>query len=290
MLNIIPLILIFVSLAVIITITVRKFPALASLDVGNIPAEKEARIKERILSSRLKRTILKWQNRLAKAYNPAAAAVNNFFKWLYKRLLDLKEGYKTPEPIEPEDLGKKILILFEEVEGLKRQNDLAAAEKKLIEIISLDPKNIKPFKELAKLYFERKDLQEAKQTFEHILKLHEGDEEAFEGLAQIASNSGDLESAREEYLKSLGFDNQRSHTYYNLALVYEEMNNLKEGLKAIKQALSLEPANPRYLDTGLRISIIIKDKEFALECFEALNNSNPENQKLAEFKEQIDLL
>lgn len=290
MYNIIPLILILASLAVIIYITVRKFPALASLDAANIPAEKEARIKERILSSRLKRNILKWSVKFGKLWRPLAKGANNFFSWIYHRLIDLKEGYKIRPVVLPEEVEKNILMLFEEAENLRRQNELAALEKKLIEIISLEPKSIKAFKQLAQLYFERKELEEAKQTFEHILKLHEGDEEAYEGLAQIATKSGNLEIAKDEYLASLGFDKQRSQTCYNLALVYEEMNNHTEALATVKQALILEPMNPRYLDTSLRLSIMLKDKEFALGSYEALKQSNPDNQKLVEFKEQIDLL
>jgi len=290
MYNIIPLILILASLAVIIYIAVRKFPALASLDVANIPAEKEARIKERILSSRLKRSLLKWNVKFAKIWRPLAQGFTNFFRWLYHRLIDLKEGYKIRPVVPPEEVEKNIQMLFEEAENLRRQDELAAVEKKLIEIISLEPRSIKAFKQLAALYFERKELEEARQTYEHILKLHEGDEEAYEGLAQIASKSGNLEIAKEEYLKSLGYDKERGSTCHNLALVYEEMGNQTEALATIKQALKLEPMNPRYLDTALRLSIMLKDKEFALESYEALKKSNPENQKLVEFKEQIDLL
>ena len=282
--------MILASLAVIIYITVKKFPALASLDAANIPAEKEARIKERILSSRLKRNLLKWNVRTAKLLRPLAIGSAGFFRWLYRRLIDLKEGYNIRPSVPPEEMEKNIQLLFEEAENLRRQDELAAAEKKLIEIISLEPKSIKAFKQLAQLYFERKELEEAKQTFEHILKLHEGDEEAYEGLAQIASKSGNLDIAKEEYLKSLGFNNQRSTTSYNLALVYEEMGNQTEAFVTIKQVLILEPMNPRYLDTALRLSIMLKDKEFALEAYESLKKSNPDNQKLVEFKEQIDLL
>ena len=290
MYTILPLILIVASLAVIIYFTIKKFPALASLDVSNIPAEKEARIKQRILSSRLKRSILKWNTRFARIWRPLTDGFSNFFRWIYRQLIDLKEGYKIQPVVLPEDIEKNIQMLFEEAENLRRQNELAAVEKKLIEIISLEPKSIKAFKLLAQLYFERKELEEAKQTFEHILKLHEGDEEAHEGLAQIATRSGNLEIAKEEYLTSLGFDKQRSQTCYNLALVYEEMNNQPEALATVKQALLLEPMNPRYLDTALRLSIMLKDKEFALESYEALKKSNPDNQKLAEFNEQIGLL
>ena len=52
-------------------------------------------------------------------------------------------------------------------------------EKIYIEIIGLDSQNIKAFRELGQIYFQRKEYEEAKQTLEHILKLQE-DEEIYE--------------------------------------------------------------------------------------------------------------
>ena len=46
MFNIIPLVLILLSLGVIIIIVLRKFAVLANLDVDSIPAEREARVRD----------------------------------------------------------------------------------------------------------------------------------------------------------------------------------------------------------------------------------------------------
>lgn len=288
MYDIIPLVLILISFGVMAVIAVRKFPALASLDVENIPAEKEARFKERILSNRLKRNVLKWYAKVARFTRPVFGWLSEFLKSFYAKLHDLKEKYRTEQPSTPEDMEKRIAALFEESEDLRRQEEYNAAEKKLIEIISMDSKNIKAFKALGHLYVERKDLEEAKQTFEHILKLKADDEEAYEDLAIVAQASGNLELAKDDYLRSIEINNQRAQTFYHLALVYEETGDMFSACDNMKQALKLEPNNPRYLDTTLRISIIIKDKVLALEAYERFLKVNPENQKLSEFKRQID--
>lgn len=263
MYDIIPIILIFISVVVIFLITIKKFPALANLDVKNIPAEKEALFKQQIVSNRLKRTIFKWNSKIIRFSRPIIKFINNFFKELYLKLHELKEGYKNQQTITPEDLDKRINQLLIEAEELSRQDDLVMAEKKLIEVIGLDSKNITAFKQLANLYFERKDYEEAKQTFEHILRLEDDNEESLE-------NNG-----------------QRGETYYSLALVGEESENMDNALVNIKKALKIEPNNPRYLDTMLRISIIIKDKITALDAYDRLKKVNPENQKLDEIKAQI---
>ena len=80
MYNIIPLLLILISLSVIIVIVARKFTVLANLDVANIPAEKEAKFKERIISNRLKRNIIQWSAKFSRLIQPVSIGVASFFK------------------------------------------------------------------------------------------------------------------------------------------------------------------------------------------------------------------
>lgn len=287
MYNIIPLVIILVCLGIIIIIVVRKFSVLANLDVENMPAEREAKFKEQIISNRLKRNFVKWSSRINRALLPVAQGIRNFFQWALARLTEMKREDKAVQ-MAPEDMEQQITRLFSEAEDLRKQNELSLAEKKFIEIIGLDSKNIKAFKELGQLYFEQKSFEEAKQTFEHILRLKEGDQEIFDNLAQIAKEKGDLNEARDEYLKSLEINRESAETYYNLALVYKGMENLEEAVQSIKKALKIEPNNPRYLDTMLEISIIIKDKVLANSAYNKLVKVNPENQKIKDFKKQID--
>lgn len=286
MYNIIPLLLILISLSVIIVIVSRKFSVLAALDVESIPAEKEAKFKERIISNRLKRNIIKYWAKSSRVLAPLGQLAGSYLKSRLHKLYQAKNVYQASERVEgPETIDQ----LFSQAEELKKQDDLDAAEKKYIEIIGLDSKNIKAFKELGRIYFEKKEFEEAKQTFEHILKLKE-DEDIYENLAQIAKEKGDLNQARDEYLKSININKQNAQTHFSLAEVYQAMGKLQDAMRALKKALKIEPANPRYLDTMLEISIIIKDKVLALDTYEKLFKANPENNKLEEFKQQIDEL
>jgi tetratricopeptide (TPR) repeat protein len=287
MYNIIPLLLILISLSLIITIVAKKFSVLANLDVENIPAEKEAKFKERIISNRLKRNIVKWSSKVSQLIRPIFKGIGDFLVSRLRKLYQLKDDYKTKETSSVAEEGEKIEKLFAQAEEFKKHDDLAAAENKYIEIIGLDSKNFKAFKELGRVYFEKKQFEEAKQTFEHVLKLKQDDEDSYENLAQIAKEKGDLGEARDEYLKSINVNEQNAQTYFNLALVYEALEEWTEAVGSLKKALKLEPANPRYLDTMLEISIIIKDKLLALDTYEKLLKANPENNKIVEFKKQI---
>jgi len=260
---------------------------LANLDVANIPAEKEARFKERIISNRLKRNVIKWLVKLSRLFAPLGCGVSNFFKLSLRRLDQLKSDYLTREAVQDINTAQKIEELFTQAEEFKKHGDLAGAESRYIGIIGLDSKNFKAFKELGRIYFEKKQYEEARQTFEHVLKLKKDDEDIYENLAQIAQKTGNLNEARDEYLKSITINKQNAQAYFSLACVYRAMGQWAEAAGSLKKALRIEPASPKYLDTMLEISIMVKDKASALDTYRKLSEVNPENNKLAEFKKQI---
>lgn len=255
MYNIIPLILILLSFSVIIVIIVRKFPVLANLDVENIPKEKEAKFKEKIISGRLKRNIYQYSSKLKRFTTPISKTVNAFFKWAYNKLHELKDVYKNQEELPKEEVETKADELLIEAKELIREESMEEAEKILIEIINIDNKNIEAFKTLGELYYERKNFIEARETLQHVLRLEK-------------EESGEIN--------------------FDLSLVYKEMGDIDEAVNSIKKALTIEPNNPRYLDTLFEISIINKDKAEALSAYNKLKKANPENQKLDEMKAQID--
>jgi tetratricopeptide (TPR) repeat protein len=290
MLDFILIILVLVSLAVIASIVLRKFPALASLDINTIKKELENRQKEHLVGLKLKRSFLIWYNRLSGWLKPVVALLNAFFQWLYAKIHEWREKQIAQKEVAPEEVDRQVERLVDDAENLSKQDELEVAEKKLIEAISLDSKNIDAFRALAHLYFDKKEYEEAKQTFEHVLKLNENDEDAYEGLAVIASQEGDYPNAKEDYQALARINNQKSETYYNLALVCEAMKEFHEALANIKKALAIEENNPRYLDLWLKTSIIIKDKVEAFDAYAKLKEVNPENQKLEELRAQIEEL
>jgi tetratricopeptide (TPR) repeat protein len=262
-----------------LSIVVRKFSALANLDIESMPAEKESRFKERIISNRLKRNLTKWGASLMKVLRFIAQNLGKGFSYVLSRLDKMKDKYQEESILNKKkqgDPGKLAEQLFLDADALIKDGSLEEAEKKFIEIISLQSRSLKAFKKLADLYILKKQFDEAKQTLEHILKLIE-DEEV------VLMKSKDEGS--EDQLKTLNLE--RGQIHFDLASVFRGKENLEQAGKSMKEALKIEPSNPKYLDTMIEISIMGKDKIAALDAFKALEKANPENQKLAELKEQI---
>ncbi|OQA39135.1 MAG: tetratricopeptide repeat protein [Parcubacteria group bacterium ADurb.Bin316] len=275
MFNIIPLILIIISLILIINIVVKKFSALASLDVASIPAEKEAVFKERIMGNRLKREFFKYYSKLLKFLRPFFSTIGRLLKTLYGKLIDFKENYNRESSLvlNTEDHISKLLA---EAEDLVKKDEYDEAEKRYIEIISLDSKNLKAFRSLGRLYAEEKKYQEAEQTLMHVLRLID---------KEVNQSGGEVSDSDREEINS-----QLAETHFDLVEVNKGKNNLSEAISCINEALAIIPNNPRYLDTKLEISIMNKDKSSALEAYDKMAEVNPDNQKLGEFKKKIEEL
>jgi len=269
-------------MAVIIVIMVRKFAVLANLDVDTIPAEREARVKEQIISNRLKRTYFKYFYRAGRIFTPIGHNTVSGSKWIYKKLVELKNSYDQEEAKERggENIVAKLKI---DADELIKKESFDEAENKLIEIIGIDSKNVLAFKNLGKLYYDRKDYHEGRQTLDHVIKLLEKDYDELKIAVNNEANEED--NAKLEEMKA-----QLSEIYFDLALINKETESYDEAIKVINKALKLTPNNPRYLDIKLEISIMNKDKINALEAYHNLAEVNPDNTKLTEFKEQLDEL
>jgi len=285
--NLIPLFLIFICGIVIIYIITKKFPAVANLDLANLPQEKEKKVKQQIISNRIKRNINSWKIWLKKVFRPILSFIGSWLKDFYKKLLSARENLSKKS--EGDDVSE-IDELFLEAEEYKKEEKYDEAEKIYIRIISLDSKNVSAFKMLGQLYLTEGKTQEAKETLEHVLKLTKEDADVYSNLADVAKENGQMERAKKHYTESIKLNSENAQNYFNLAEIQQSLNSLKEATKNMKEALKIEPKNPKYLDAMFNLSIISKDKAEALDAYKALKEINPENGKLGEMKEQIDAL
>lgn len=258
----ISIILIIIAIIVVIFILLKKFPALAILDVEQIPGEKEAKFKERIIKQRLERDLSIFSKFISKIWT----LFNNFLTNNYQRLKNIKKLSVDKNKINLAKRREKIDKLYIEVKEDLKKEEYDLAEEKLIEIISLDDKELFAFLELGNLYYEIKKYSEALASWQHLLKL------------SLINNKNKVETEEPISLQEIR---------YLLADVSSQLNDVDGAIDYILQALDSDSNNPRYLDLIFHLSIMKNDKKMAEEYFEKLVLVNPENRKLAELKEKI---
>lgn len=265
---IISLILIGLCLIVILAIILKKFPALAILDINNMPGEKEAKFKDQIIKQKVERDLARVGGRVARVWLFISRKVSDFLQSSQAQLKKVKLSYKTAAKIPHVEKQKIIKDLFVAYADLLKKENYNEAEEKLVEIVSLDQKNISAFFKLGALYDEQKKWSEARQTYQYALKL--------------ARQYHDDETIMAELTIQ--------EIYFSLAWVEKESDDLDAALENIREALEIEPNSPRFLDLILDLSIIKKDKDLAIESLEKLATVNPENNKLSDWKENIESL
>lgn len=246
---------------IVLSIVLKKFPALAILDVDNIPGQKENEFKEKIMKARLERDLAhfgKFFIKIKKFLDKHLRVFEN----LYARLKNLAEHHRRSQKLSWPEKQARLQELLSRAEVDFKEENFSEAENKLIEVIRLDNQNLAAFIELGDVYFSSKKYHEAKQTFEYALKL----------------------------ALSLKAKNEKPEINFRLAEINQVLPDLDAALDYIREALELVPNNPRYLDLLLELSIMKKDKNSAQEAWNKLEAVNPENNKLAAWKEKIENL
>lgn len=265
-LNIIFWTLLIVSLAVLAFLVLKKFPVLASIDISQIEAERQADLKKKILNDKFQRDLHRFISQINKFLIPLMGIFAKWGQGIYDKLINLKAAHSHVNIVTKEDAYQKIEVLLAQADDLTRKDDLISAEHKYIEIIGLDGKNFKAFELLADNYFVRGDFDEAEQTLLHVIKL------------------------KQQLLKIKRFGLTKldlARNYYGLSLVYQKLTDYEKAGDYLKLALELEPANPKYLDKTIENCIMLKSPSDAMNFCKQLEESNPSNKKLREFKEQI---
>lgn len=265
------LIAIFLLLGCILGIVVivgRKLPRLKTLNVETIPAERELRLKQRILATRLRRRLRALGEGIAAWARPFFGRLTQRMKRLPHWIKELEAAYRRPAaPAATPPASAELSALLEAAEQLQARGDHAAAEDQLMQVVARDPRHVGAYEQLGTLYLASRDYAKAREVYSYLLKL----------LRRHPPAGNNVKSRAAAY-------------QLNVATAYLELGRKAQALQAARKAATLEPNNPRILDFLLKISILVKDKALAETTWQALHQADPDNAKLDELRAQINEL
>jgi tetratricopeptide (TPR) repeat protein len=281
-----------------VVIIARKFSQLSLLDVANIPEVAVQKQKDGILKKRLLKQATLADAKRREMVRPIIQAWKNLqlkFRQYVGRLqtiiLEYHEKRKKSEPREKRLKKKEDLrVVLQEGRFALEQKKLEEAEKKFLSAIRIDARNEEAYLGLGEVYWGQNNFSEAKETLKFLLQLNPQHEEAMVILGAIAEQEGKKDEAVEYYQQAVLLHDSRPALFAKLANLLQELDRLDAALEAIKQAVELEPQNPKYLDNKVELSVLCGNKKLAEESWRELRMTNPENQKLALWKEKIDQL
>src|SRR3989339_285760 len=201
MFNIIPLILILVSLVIIIFLIIKKFSVLANLAIDTIQAEREEKFKNKIISNRIKRNTLRHYMKIVRMVRPILNSAGEMIKKKYNDLVEAKEEYNKKISGESERSGT--VKLFEK-EGGGAQDfvklsdiyfDLASVSRaieswdnvilNLDKALEIEPNNPRYLDTKLEISIIKKDKKQAQETYKKLAEVNPENQKLNELKKQI---------------------------------------------------------------------------------------------------------
>ncbi len=255
-LNIFLISLLILGLLTLIWLFWKKIPQLRILDPESLPEERTKRLKHDLIRQRVTRAGSKPLGSINKqVVKPLGTGLQNFFRRVAGKLTAVERRYQEKQKQTSTGKYKKEALhdLVEEGKKLMDEELWDRAEKKFIDVIGVDSKNIESYESLGRLYLAKKDYQSAKETFEFLAKLSKGDPSVIASVGEVAEKLGEDEVA----------------------------------FRNFKKAVELSPKNPKYLDFLITAAIKVKDWHEAQSAIDRLKEVNPDNNKIAAFEAEI---
>jgi tetratricopeptide (TPR) repeat protein len=211
----------------------------------------------------------------------------------YLKLIRLDRFYKQAKApfasIAP-SMKDKVRTLLDEARSLGREQKWADAERRYLEVLGMDDRNLDAYKGLAAIYLKQKLYPQARETFEFLIKTKKADASCYAGMAEIYEAENDLPEAEEMRLKALELQPRLAQRYVELAEFYLDHNGPDKAWPHLKKAVELEPKSGKYLELTLDTAIQLGSREEARRLYDKFRLVSEDRPKLQVYKEKIDEL
>lgn len=282
MTTIILIIILVAGLATLGYLIIKKIPDLKNLDINSLPDEKQDEAKSKILEAKFARNSRKTKERFEGFFSTFSRFFSGRFQKIKDKVSEMEDHYHNKDN-QNENSSKVSEEVFQVIKELVEKKDYVPAEKKLIELISRDEKDVMAYEMLGDLYLEKKSYDQAEEIFKYLIKISVAGKSKAKGIKKDK-----LAEAETDLLSSLDVSSKVANYYDDLALIYEMTEKKDSALECYLKASSIEPNNPKYLDKLIELSIKIGDRTLARKTLNRLRQINPDNAKLLDFRKAIE--
>ena len=292
----IDLLLILIILAsgtVAAAMIMRRLSSISAIDLEKIQTEKERVQRHHLLEDRLRRKLSGHGKVFLVGFNLVFERFRSAGRMLVEKIVELENRYEDQlkkawkTKLSTEEKGIKLRAMINQADELASSEQYREAEKKYIEILSLDPKNITAYKGLGKVYMFLKEYDHAKEVLKQAIKLDKKDDEVYAELATVETNLGNFDQAETDLLESIAQNPVLAAHHIDLGKVYAAKGEMEKALVQYQEAVKLEPANPKNLNILLDAALELNKKTLAQQTLDALKIANSENQKIEEYQIKV---
>ncbi len=282
-----------IALAFAGVLVARHWKSIRLLDPDSIREERLKREREKVIQRRFERihadrlaTIQRTGRRIGKRATEA-------YRRTYKRLQALDSVYKSvaaPLAAMAPSQRERIKILLTEARALMRDLKWADAERRCLEILSMDPRQTEAYRLLGQIYLKQKLYPQASETFEYLVKTRKADDATYAGLAEIAGASGDRVRTEAMRIKAVEANPRHAHRHAEAATFYMEEGNIEQAWSYAARAAELEPGSAKYLELSLEAAILLGDRNEAESRYRRLRLLSDDPTRFQSWKDKLDAL
>jgi len=281
------------ALAVMGWIVMRHWQQIRMLDPRSIKEERQKEEREKLIARRFERISADRLAALQRFGRTIARKTKESYKRTEQRLQafdDLYRKVKSPFAALAPSQRDRIKTLLSEARSLIRDLKWADAERRLLEVLSLDQRQIDAYKLLGTMYLRQKLYPQARETYEFLVKIRKADEATYAGLAEIADAEGNDQVAEAMLQKAVDTSPKQPHRHAELAMYYNKRNNPVKAWPLAKRANELEPGSAKYLELSLETAILLGDRKEARARYNRLRLLSDDPARFQSLKEKIEAL
>lgn len=279
--TLVSIIITIACLSVIMMIIKKRWNALGAIDLESLPSERDAKTKKKIVTDRLRRhyhqTKAQIKTKAAPFLMVAWDRLGNGCLTVGRMIRDFVSTRMHPNqseheevPVSQSSIDKSLVT----AQKLIDDDQFDAAEKRYIDIISKDAKNIEAYEGLSDIYIQKKEWASAQEVLEFLCA-------QLRDRAKKEVADASARGMHEVHLATILME---------LSQVYRMLEKNTEAVQCLQDAVALQPQNPKFLDAELEMYIILGKKREARAALSRFRAANPENKKLEEFETRIESL
>ncbi len=275
------------------SIVARHWKALALLDPNSIKEEQERQKREWLIRQRFDRfRVNQWQPIQRLGRNVWRSIAQSYAR-LEERLRSLESLYhqaKRPFASVAPSTRERLATLLAEARSLARDLKWAEAERRFLEMLSLDARSSDAYKGLGTIYLKQHFFDQARETYQFLLKIKRQDDTTYAGLAEIEEQEGNLAKAEQMRLKAVEMSPRQPQRHAELATLYLARGEGAKAWPSAKRASDLEPTSAKYLELSLEAAILLDDLKEARSRLDRLRLLTEDRLRYQSWREKVEQL
>ncbi len=286
-------ILILVCVSCIAVIVLRHWKEIRLLNPNSIKEEQEKQKRDELILQRFTRVTAERMVPVREVVKRGIDSSKTGYRFLLRKLTEAHDFYnkaKTPFASLSPSTKEKVKVMLEDARELAREEKWAEAERRYIEILSIDAHEWEAYKGLGQIYLKQNLLLQARETFEFLVKSKKVDDIVYAGLGDICESTGDLSAALDMRKKAVDLKPLLAVRQFEMASLYVKMGDVVRAWPCAVRACELDEGNCMDLELSLDIAILMRNREEALKRFDTLRVLTEDRGKIEGYRGRIEML